>query len=444
MEQAEHGERLPGELHPAPVSGRLGRMRILRPFRQRDFALLWCGMAVSLVGDGVFFVAMPWLVLGLGSAGALSAVGVAWTLPQVLLLLLGGVLSDRFPRRLLMIAGDVIRAAATGTIGVLAVTGAVELWHVVALVALYAVGQSLFTPAFGAIVPEIVPQDLLVEANSVDQFVRPVAFRLAGPALGGLLIALAGTGAAFLADASSFVVSAAAISLMRPPARPRGERLRLGAVVADLRAGYAYVRSQTWIWATLFASAASMLAFWGPWQVLVPLVVKEELGGSAGDLGLVFTVGGVGAILASLAMSQVGLPRRFMLVLYVTWAVATGGLAFFGLVSSVWQAMAVSFALNGAMTAGTVVWATLLHRLVPNELLGRVSALDWFVSTSLVPLSYLLTGLLANVLSPTAVLVGAGVAGGLAFLVFLPVRGVRSVEGRLGAAAAAAQPSGAR
>lgn len=420
----------------------IGGVRILRPFRLRDFALLWCGMAVSLVGDGIFFVAMPWLVLGLGSAGSLAAVGVAWTLPQVLLLLLGGVLSDRFPRRLLMIVADAIRALATATIGVLALTGAIELWHVVALVALYAVGQSLFTPAFGAIVPQIVPQDLLVEANSVDQFVRPVAFRLAGPALGGLLVALAGTGSAFLADASSFLVSVAAVSLMRPQERPPAERLRLRAFAADLRAGYAYVRSQTWIWATLLASAASMLAFWGPWQVLVPLVVKDELGGSAGDLGFVFTVGGVGAILASLAMSQIGLPRRFMLVLYATWALATGGLALFGFVSSVWQAMAISFGLNAAMTAGTVVWGTLLHRLVPNELLGRVSSLDWFVSTSLVPVSYLLTGLLANVLSTATVLVLAGVAGGLAFLVFLPVRGVRGVEGQLGGPAA--QPSAAR
>ena len=417
-------------------------LRILRPFRLRDFALLWTGMSVSLVGDGVFFVAMPWLVLGLGSAGSLAAVGVAWTLPQVFLLLLGGVLSDRFSRRLLMIVADTIRVAATGAIGVLALTGAIELWHVVALVALYAVGQSLFTPAFGAIVPQIVPQDLLVQANSFDQLVRPIAFRLAGPALGGLLVAAAGTGTAFLVDASSFVVSVVALSLMRPQERPPRERLRVAAFAADLRAGYAYVRSQTWIWATLVASAASMLAFWGPWQVLVPLVVKDELGGGADDLGLVFTLGGVGAILASLAMSQLGLPRRFMVVLYATWALATGGLALFGVVSSIWQAMLVSFALNAAMTAGTVVWATLLHRLVPNELLGRVSALDWFVSTSLVPVSYLLTGLLTSVLGAETVLVAAGLAGALAFLAFLPIRGVRGVEGELGGPAA--QPSGAR
>jgi MFS family permease len=140
-------------------------------------------MTVSMLGDGIYFVAVAWQVYELSNAPtALSAVGVAWTLPMVLFLLLGGVVSDRLERRRVMIAADLVRGIAIGAIGALSLTGSLELWHLIVLVGIYGVGEAFFGPAFGAIVPDIVPQTLLVEANSVNQVVRPLAHRLIGPA----------------------------------------------------------------------------------------------------------------------------------------------------------------------------------------------------------------------------------------------------------------------
>jgi DHA3 family tetracycline resistance protein-like MFS transporter len=179
--------------------------------RIRDFALLWAGATVSLAGDGVYVVAVAWQVYDLSSSPtALSLVGVAWTLPVAIFVLIGGVVTDRVERRRIMISADLVRAVAVGTIGVLALTGAIQLWHLIVLAAIFGVGEAFFGPAFMSFVPQIVPRRLLLQANSLDQFIRPFAFALVGPALGGWLIATFGIAEAFFVDAATFVVSAAA------------------------------------------------------------------------------------------------------------------------------------------------------------------------------------------------------------------------------------------
>jgi MFS family permease len=164
---------------------------MLRALRHRDFRLLWTGQAVSLVGDGIYLVAIAWLVYDISNRpGALAIVGVAWTLPQVAGLLVAGVLSDRFERRRLLVIADVVRCLTIGSIAALTYADLIELWHVVALVVLYGFGQALFQPAFTAILPEVVPREELLQANAMRELLEPIGLRFAGPALGGALIAL--------------------------------------------------------------------------------------------------------------------------------------------------------------------------------------------------------------------------------------------------------------
>src|SRR6266487_5558545 len=161
-------------------SGLTNRIGLLRPLRHRDFRLLWIGQTVSMIGDGTYYVAVAWLVYqDLGrSAAAFAAVGVAWSLPQLLLLLASGALSDRMDRRHLMIAGDLLRLAAITTVGVLTLADLITIPILVCLVVFYGSGQALFAPALSSIVPSIVPEEVLVEANSVGQVVRPFAMTI--------------------------------------------------------------------------------------------------------------------------------------------------------------------------------------------------------------------------------------------------------------------------
>jgi hypothetical protein len=150
-----------------PDEPRSSRLKLLTPLRLRDFRLLWTGMTVSLLGDGVFLVAIAWQVYQLSNAPtALSVVGIAMSVPHVVLLLLGGVVSDRFDRRKVMVFADLIRGVAIAVLGFLSVTGGLELWHVMILTAFYGAGTAFFGPAFDAIVPDVVPSNLLAEANS--------------------------------------------------------------------------------------------------------------------------------------------------------------------------------------------------------------------------------------------------------------------------------------
>jgi MFS family permease len=195
--------------------------RLLDPLRHRDFRLLWTGMTVSLFGDGITVVTLAWQVYELSNAPtALAVVGLAMSIPHLVFLLVGGAVSDRFERRRVMIAADAIRGCAVLTIGALSLTGHLELWQVVVLAGVYGAGNAFFGPAFDAIVPELVPRAELTKANAIDQFVRPAAWRLAGPAVGGFLIAWWGPGGAFLTDAATFGVSIVALLMIRPRPRP--------------------------------------------------------------------------------------------------------------------------------------------------------------------------------------------------------------------------------
>jgi hypothetical protein len=406
-----------------------GGIGILRPLHLRDFALLWTGMAISMVGDGVYFVAIAWQVYEISNRpSALALVGVAWSLPQVLLMLLSGALADRFNRRRLMIAGDLIRCAAIATIGTLSITGRLTVPLVIGLVVVYGVGQAIFQPSFSAIVPTIVPGDLLVEANSLAQFVRPFSMMLLGPLIGGLLIAAFGAGWAFVFDGGTFAFSALMILLMRTRPEPRdadsGERL-----MSEVAEGLRYVIAHRWLILAMVGATVSLLATWGPWETLVPYVIKNELHGGPTALGLVFGAGGLGSVAAALFFGQRGrLPRRPVTALYLAWAIAMFGTAGFGLVTGVWEAMIVALATEACITILVVIWFTLVQRLVPNDLLGRVTSLDWMISIGGVPLSFAIVGPVASAIGARMTLVLAGILGGAITLAVMFLPGARDPE----------------
>jgi Transmembrane secretion effector len=405
------------------------RPRVLRPLRERDFALLYTGVAVSLLGDGIYLVAIAWQVYDISNAPtALSLVGVAWTLPMVLFLLIGGVLADRFERRRLLIASDIVRGLAIAGIGAISLTGGIELWHVAVLVAVYGVGQALFAPAYDATIPEILPRPLLVQANSLYELTEPIAYRFAGPAVGGVLVATLGPGAAFLADGATFAFSALCVSLMSSRGGVREEAAGFSQMRADIGDSIAFVRSQTWLWATLVNAALVLLLFMGPFEVLLPYVVRNEFGGGAEALGLVFAAAGVGAIASSLVLAQRGLPKRQVLWMYVGWTVAIGSLAGYALATATWQAMAIAVVEGAFLAVAGVTWVTLIQTRVPNELLGRVSSLDWLVSFGLTPVSFALAGPAAEAFGVETTMLVAGAGGAALTASFLLVPGIRDPE----------------
>jgi len=409
---------------------------LLTPLRHRDFRLLWIGACASLAGDGVYLIALAWQAYTLShTPTALAMLGVCATVPQLLALLGSGILSDRVERRRILLGADATRFVVVFIVAVLVMSGQTHMWQLAVLSVVYGLGAGVAAPAFDSIIPDLVPDQDLQQANALDQFLRPAMLRLGGPALGGVLIAVHGAGTAFLFDAITFLVSALCVWQMgaRRAVDPSDSN-EAPSLLADALAGMRFVKSRIWLWGTLVSATVAYLLFMGPTEVLLPYLVKEVLHGSAGELGIILGAGGVGAIAAALIVSQIGLPRRQLTFMYLCWTLAALAVAGYGLATAGWQLMIVSLVLSGLEAAGTVAWATTKQLLVPAEMLGRVSSLDWFISIAGLPVSYALTAPVAALIGAQATFIAAGVLGaGVTFAaLFLPH--MRDADGALTAA----------
>ncbi|MDQ3777812.1 MAG: MFS transporter, partial [Actinomycetota bacterium] len=407
----------------------MSRIAILRPLRERDFALFWTGWTVSLIGDGFFLVAIAWQVFDLWNAPtALAIVGVAETIPVVALVLVGGVVTDRFERRKVLIGSSVLRGTCVALLGVLALTGTIELWHIFVIAVFFGAGQAFQGPAAGAIVPDLVPQDLLVQANSLSQFVRQASFALVGPAAGGVVVHHVGVGTAFLVDAATFGFAIGMLALLHPRPAAADAAGESTSMRRDILDGLRFVRQHVWLWGTLGWAFVALLLIYGPFEVLLPYLVRNHLGGDADDLGLVFAAGGLGALLLSLAIGQIGLPRRHITFMYAAWTIASLQIAAYTIAEVPWHAMVVAFAGEACWTAGLLVWITLMQRVVPASLLGRVKSVDWLVSIGLVPASFAITGPVAGVFGVEAVMLVAGIGASMLTVAFFFIPGMRDTE----------------
>ncbi len=162
--------------------------------------------------------------------------------------------------------------------------------------------------------------------------------------------------------------------------------------LADMREGVVYMFRTPWLLATLLFASLMVLATMGPFEVLIPFVIKDQLGGDAGDHAMVLAAFGIGGAVGSMAMASFRMPRRYLTLMNVMFGAGCLPMVVMGIAPSVWVLVAASFVLGVLFAAPMVIWGTLLQRRVPAHLLGRVASLDFFVSVSLMPVSMALAG----------------------------------------------------
>jgi MFS family permease len=396
---------------------------LLAALGERRFRLLFAGRAVSDFGDKLVPVALAFAVLELDhSASALGLVFAARMIPLVVLVLVGGVWADRLPRNFVMLTADGVRACTQALAGVLLITGRAEVWHLMVLMAVYGAAQAFFDPASTGLVPQTVSRALLQRANGLLQLSRSTA-NVVGPAVAGVLVATVGPGWAFAADASTFVVSAAFLALLRIERESRDARTRF---VADLVEGWREFTSRTWVWVSVTHFAFFHLLVLAPFWVLAPVVAEEELGG-ASAYATILTTMGVGAILGGLVALRVE-PRRplataFVLILFeipVYLALAAA--------APVAAIAALAFVSAAAFNFANTLWSTVLQANIPPHALSRVSSYDWLGSLVFLPAGYMLAGPAAETFGVGETLVFAAawsLASTLVVLSLEPIRGVR-------------------
>jgi len=388
--------------------------------RQRDFALLWSGQTASLIGDGIYTIALALETLRISNhASTLSYVLAARTAPAVAAMLFAGVMVDRLPRRLIVLGADVSRGLGVAVIAGLTAVHGLTVPELIAISAVIGLGDAFFYPAYSAIVPEVLPAELLTQGNAFNSASQVLGGSLAGPAIAGVLIAAFGPAAAFGADAASFLASAACLLVMRKVPAPASTG---AGMLADARAGLRCVRHQPWLWYGILAVGVLNFAAFSPLTVLAPLLVRDILHEGPVVYGLVFAVAGVGGGVAALVTGHLGAPRRIVTVTWAAWG--TGCLAVLGLsfatdVVAVAAFLTVAFAM---LTVGNLLWHTMMQKLVPAELLGRASSVDWLFSLCLTPLGVLVGGVLATSIGVRGTFLLGGALATVASLVVVSPR----------------------
>jgi MFS family permease len=182
------------------------------------------------------------------------------------------------------------------------------------------------------------------------------------------------------------------------------------SVLRQLREGVGYTMRTSWLRWTLIFSVISVFTFIGPFEVLLPFIVSDHLGGDAKLFGYTLAFFGAGSAIGSLLIASAKFPRRYLTLMTACWCLGTLPLAMVGYVDAAWMLFAILLLFGITDSAGMVIWGTLLQRRVPKHLLGRISSLDFFVSLALMPLSMAAAGPLRQVLSLQSIFVIAGIA----------------------------------
>jgi DHA3 family tetracycline resistance protein-like MFS transporter len=402
---------------------------VVGALRQRSFAWLWTGQAISRLGDSIHRVALSWWVLEqTGSAAVMGTVLIFSFTPMLLFLLIGGVAGDRLPRVRLMLGSDLLRGGVVALVAALAATHTLQIWHLYVASMVFGLLDAFFQPAYTALVPEITPAPLLPSANSLTSLSGQLS-NIAGPAIGAGIVAAGGTALAFAVDSLSFFLSAACliplIGLPQAPA-PAGHGAR--HMLRDLREGVRAVLAAPWLWITIALAALFNITQGGPFAVALPFLVKDSLHSDVGVLGLLYSMTSVGAVLSAIWLGRARRIRRRGLLAYL--GLLAGGLSTLMLGLPVpLPAVAGVILVNGAaVTVFGLIWTNTLQELVPRALLGRVASIDMLGSFALLPIGYGIAGWATDLLGPALVFITGGALTCLLVLIGLAHPGIRNLD----------------
>lgn len=405
------------------VRARLRRTQRLKVLRHRNVRRYFGGYLASKLGTAMASIALVFAVLDSGgNAADLGYVLAAGIVPQVVLMIGGGVIADRLGRRWVMLAADVLRTASQGVLAVLLFVGHPPIWTFAVLAGAVGVGDAFFAPAFNALVVEIAPSDEIGDANALFAMVASTT-QVVGPALAGVLVALVNPATVLALDAASYAISAAALvslSLARSAASERQ------SILADLVEGWGEFRSRSWLWAITVQFATFNLLAWGPFLGLGPVLAKAYLGG-AQPWGIIMALYGAGSVTGGLVCLGKR-PRRPLVVATIASFAYAAPLALLA-VSAPTIEVAAGALVAGLGSAGfNVFFASTIQQQVPPDAQARVFAFDLVGAYSVGPIAFAVAGPVSAAVGAHLVL-GVGAAWTvLASLTVFAIPAVRAVR----------------
>ena len=401
------------------------RLAMLEPLRHRDFRLLWIGQSVSMLGNGLYSVALPFQILQLGGTPLQLGTGFTiFSIAQLLTVLFGGAIVDRIPRRRAILATDAASAIAVGAVAALGLTHHLVIADLYVASAFFGAAFSFYQPAMSAIMPELVPTEILVRGNALRGLSGQSA-RVLGPLFGGLVVTALGPPVGFAIDAATFVFSFLVFLFARTPAH---EPPPPKPLLADIREGVAFSFSVPWLWVTIVGFAITNGFFFAGFTVALPLMIVHVLKGGAATFGLVGAAAGVGELAGGLIVGNVRI-RRVGVGVYVFSGLLGVGSVGYGLTSLLPVVLVAAVAFACSSVIANTLWESALQKHVPRQLLGRVNSVDMFGSFLIAPIAPIVAGALIGGVGPQPIFVVGGVLA-LAYWItaLAAVRAARELE----------------
>jgi MFS family permease len=376
------------------------------PLREPSFRWFFASRFVNTLGNMMANVALAFAVLDVSdSASALGQVLAAHTIPTVVFLLGGGVIADRFPRRVVLQCSNVVSGLTQGAIALLVITHTAELWMLIVLSVVHGVVSAVAFPAMSSIVPQLVPREQLQQANALQSLIRG-GLTVIGPTVGALLVVTVGAGWALMADAVTWLVAAVLLLPVRiPRAAPRSADGP--GMVADLREGWTYFWGTTWLWVVVVAFMFMNAIHSGALFTLGPVVAKRTFGEQG--WGLVLSAESAGLLLMTLVVLRVPV-RRPLFYGMLGMSLLGVPIILLGAHPELVFLVVAMFVAGAGMEVFGIGWNLAMQEHVDEAMLSRAYSYDALGSFVAMPIGQLAFGPLAATFGFEEVLVVSGTA----------------------------------
>jgi MFS family permease len=388
-------------------------LKLLSPLRHRDFRLFWIGLLLSSVGSQFTTVAMAWQIYELtNSPLQIGLIGLVRAVPQVAMLLFGGLLADAMDRRRLMIATQASLFVVSGTLAFLTMTGRVTPLTLYGITVFLALFSSLEAPSRHAIVTNLVPAEDLPRAMAISSTQRQIA-TIAGPSFAGLILAFAGPALCYAIDAISWLVMLTVLLLIRAELPQRGGWRTVS--LSALGIGCRFV----WGHAVIFPFLMMDLGvnIFGTVRSLYPIYARDILAVGPQGLGVLYAASAAGALIGALGLSLFGQIRQAGR--WILFGVTVYGLCLLGFAYSHWFWLSALLLFGSGIgdTISAILRSTINQLSTPDELRGRMSSINSIFTNSGPQLGQFQAGALAAI-------IGAEMAAGAGAVIILLIVGI--------------------
>lgn len=397
----------------------------LQPLRERNFAWYFGSRFVNTLGNMMANIALTFAVLDItDSAAALGQVLAAHTIPMILLLLWGGVISDRFPRELVIQVSNIASAITQGLIAFLVLTGSAELWMLITLSVVHGAVSAISFPAMASLLPQLVPREQLQPANALMSLTRN-GLTVLGPTLGALLVVTVGAGWALAIDAATWLIAAL---LLIPVKVPRAEQdADRKSTIAELREGWSFFIGTTWLWAVVLGFGFLNMIHNGALFVLGPVVAEDTIGRQG--WGYVLSAEALGLLAMAVVLLRVPL-RRPLFWGMLAIAFASVPMIVLGVDQHLVALICAAFVAGAGIEVFSMGWNLAMQENIDDRMLSRAYSYDALGSFVAMPIGQLAWGPLGAAFGNSRVLVVSGIAYAAICLLVLTSRSVRDLPRR--------------